>query len=1489
MRFIASVADRGRPLHALLGALLIAALAALSVVPSALADEPSNAPLPLIDKTEEVGPGITLHHLKSLRESGWQDEQVLTVHLNEAGVSTNILTSGPVASGGPLTEAANKAGAVAGVNGGFFDIGNSNAAEGGEVGSGELIKSPDVGISNANHFGVSKAGLAELANLATQATAEFGGASHPVLSVNAADGGHGVPANGMVAYTPAWGTYSRARGFTGVTDLAEVLVVDEKVVSVNATGAAGNQIPAGGFVLVGRESAAEAIRALKPGEEVKLTYGLSAEATQELQFAIGDGGVIIENGTPVSGLDTSIAPRTAAGFKDGGHTLVLATWDGPGGTGNGGIGINVEAAELAEEGVETAVNLDGGGSTTMVARALGAEATTVRNNPSDGSERSDPNGIGVFVEPGDGAIHHMLVIPGPHDGSAEESLRVFPGTHLDLTAQATDNHEVPVKLTEGAVKWTASSGTIDDGLLAAPAKAKGTITVGATSGGVTAEAPVRVLDPVRDIELSTERISISEAKSEDAVSVTVTGKDDQGWKAPLEFSDLKLTYNHEVVELSPEGGKLKITPLKVGGTTVLIEANGVKDELPISVGVETLVPYTFAGRAASWANNSTATTTRSDTPEGLKIEYAAMRNIGVSLAAGNGRIAMPGQPLRIKLKVKSSVAQALTYISFVEGNGHSNYSYGTPMIASPEWQTVTWTLPATTSFPISIGSFQAINTSVAAQAAGTMVLGQFEADVPPSVQLPEEGPPQADPLISDTGSLPEGGSDFKFATISDIQFTAENPALAEVARTAIRRIRQTDPDLIVLNGDVTDRGLPQDLSLAREVLEESGCEIVAPNEPKEENYTPAPGAEKVPCYYVPGNHESYGVNLVQEPNLAHFEEQFGTPYRYFDHKGTRFILLASSLGTLRGTDWKQLPMFREALETAKSDPNVKNVMVFAHHPVDDPSPTKASQLGDREEVALIEKMLTSFREASGKPAAMVGSHAQVAYVHRIEGIPYVVLPSSGKDPYGTPDHGGFTGWDDWSIDPEDGADQQWLTGNIHAFAQSIDLNAPESVEVSTVGVVSGSIVQPEGVASGTRVVPLRYPMSVDWGGSSNLAIGSGAAAIETAREEGKTAILDPSDGYLTGLKVGSVEVSVTNDSMRPYTGPESLAPITETKTVQIVPFAGAGPVLTAGAPVFPVTPVGFVSEAEEVTVTNTGDQPLEISGVSIHAEEAASRGEFLLAEDECSGGTVEPGATCTVVVRYAPSRAEVTSNAALVFKTNTTAGVEEVPLSATSIKQPVVTGPEGPEGKEGKTGPEGPKGETGEKGAPGEKGVPGEKGTPGEKGAPGDKGEPGDPGAEGEKGDPGSPGATGAAGANGKEGATGKEGPVGKEGKEGKTGPAGAKGDTGATGAAGPKGATGATGPKGAPGRDATVRCEVGGKGAKRVKVTCKVVYGGKASQAGTLKLAGHSATLLRGGKVYATGTVGHLLSRREVAPGSYTMQVRTGTHAATRFKVRLG
>jgi exopolysaccharide biosynthesis protein len=1150
----------------------LAAAATVAVLPAtAHADADRPAPvtggLPLVDTTERIGPGIDLQHVQALDQSGWYNARFLKVNLSNSAVSTDLLTAGPVASGGPLSEAADKAGAVAGVNGDFYDLGNSTAAHGAEIQNGKLLKTSNLGGPEAAqaqpHVGVSKDGIAQLVNAMVDASANLAGTDHKLLSVNAADPEpHPVPADGMVAFTSAWGTYSRDRPFIGVDgDLAEVLVQNNKVVSVTPNGPAGSgTIPDDGFYLVGRDASATAIRALKPGDPVTLSWTLADPVARTMRFALGHGGtgegVIVSGGKPRDGLDNAaISPRTSFGFKDGGHTLVLGEWNGPGGTGKGGVTVAKIAHDMVAMGVQTAVVLDSGGSSEMVARELGQDHVTIRNTPSDGQERHNTNGVGIFVSKGDGRLHQLLVKPAPGATSADGGVKVFPGLHRTFVAQGVDDHQTPVTVDPRSVRWSAHGASVRSQTVTAPARAHGPITVRAQVGHVKAEEKVTVLHPIDGVELSTQRLSIADATPANAATVSVTGRDDQGYTAPIDPRDLTLDYDHSVVSVQPVDGVLKITPLTSAGTILKVSAGGTSVQLPITVGVQTKTVYDFDDDVlARWKNNSTAATTFSTDPDGLRIDFNAMRNVGIGAVSAAQRVAVPGQPLRLRVRMKSSISvpNGLTYLLYYDATGKSTGIYGTGLNASDDWQNATFTLPANTAFPITINTFQGINTSIAQQKPGTFVLDRIEADIPTSIDLPARPDLRPDPLISDDGSLPSGRDTWKFATLSDVQFTADSPALSQVATTAIRRIRQTRPDLLVLNGDITDRGLPQDLALARKVLTDAGCDLIPVGQEPGENSTPDPKTGTIPCYYVPGNHESYGLNNTQS-DLTNFTNEFGRPYRTFDHKGTRFILLASSLGTLRGSAWDQLPMMRQALADAKNDRSVRNVMVFAHHPVDDPGDAKDSQLGDRDEVALIEKMLTGFRDSTGKGAAMVGSHAQIANVHRVEGVPYVVLPSSGKDPYGTPDRGGFTGWVDWSVDSKANADRQWLEADVRAFAQGITLNTPESVQAGKTAQLSGSIVQPQGVSTGTRVVPLRYPMSVHWSGSANLAIGSGKEAIDQARRSHKiVAILDPRTRTLTALRTGAVTVTVTNDSMRAYTDDGSLAPITTSKTVQIV-------------------------------------------------------------------------------------------------------------------------------------------------------------------------------------------------------------------------------------------------------------------------------------------------------------------------------------------------
>ena len=80
---------------------------------------------------------------------------------------------------------------------------------------------------------------------------------------------------------------------------------------------------------------------------------------------------------------------------------------------------------------------------------------TIRNSPSDGSERFDPNGVGVFVDAGQRRGRRAR-------RSRPRTPRVFPGLHRTLKVKAIDDHDTPVATP--AVTWTGAS----DGRVARP-------------------------------------------------------------------------------------------------------------------------------------------------------------------------------------------------------------------------------------------------------------------------------------------------------------------------------------------------------------------------------------------------------------------------------------------------------------------------------------------------------------------------------------------------------------------------------------------------------------------------------------------------------------------------------------------------------------------------------------------------------------------------------------------------------------------------------------------------------------------------------------------------------------------------------------------------------------------------------------------------------------------------------------------------------------
>jgi len=91
------------------------------------------------------------------------------------------------------------------------------------------------------------------------------------------------------------------------------------------------------------------------------------------------------------------ATRTAVGIDEDGNKVFFLTVDGRQSFSRGYT--MVELANMMQAlGAENALNLDGGGSTTMVGHT-DAGQLSVLNSPSDGTQRRVPNGLAVFSNP----------------------------------------------------------------------------------------------------------------------------------------------------------------------------------------------------------------------------------------------------------------------------------------------------------------------------------------------------------------------------------------------------------------------------------------------------------------------------------------------------------------------------------------------------------------------------------------------------------------------------------------------------------------------------------------------------------------------------------------------------------------------------------------------------------------------------------------------------------------------------------------------------------------------------------------------------------------------------------------------------------------------------------------------------------------------------------------------------------------------------------
>lgn len=330
----------------------------------------------------QVAPGVTARSWERTDYRGRVRYHLVRVDPSTPGVRLDYARRGTVRTTAPLTQILAVDEAVAGVNGDFFDISRTGAP----LGTGLDL---DRGLVHARvqywneSFYLRGNGTPAIGTLPMRTTI----AQHPDVLVTNYNAPWVMP-GGLGVYTRAFGAqpgYDATQGQRA--DLRVVQVRDGRVVSRSTSMPTSGRVR--GTMLVGRGPGAAALAPLTVGSRVTVDPGVEGQAS----MAITGDAVLLARGRVQVTDDGEMHPRTAVGIdQDTGEVLLLAV-DGRQDSSRGQTMVELARA-MKRLGAEKALNLDGGGSTTMVARR--ADGTTgVVNSPSDGAQRPVANALEV--------------------------------------------------------------------------------------------------------------------------------------------------------------------------------------------------------------------------------------------------------------------------------------------------------------------------------------------------------------------------------------------------------------------------------------------------------------------------------------------------------------------------------------------------------------------------------------------------------------------------------------------------------------------------------------------------------------------------------------------------------------------------------------------------------------------------------------------------------------------------------------------------------------------------------------------------------------------------------------------------------------------------------------------------------------------------------------------------------------------------------------
>lgn len=499
----------------------------------------------------------------------------LAVNLNDAYTNVTLGLPDPFASRIRTTALATKNSAegnrvVGAVNAAFFNMGegyplfliaqNNRIINGGTVstGSDEYVNVPTA-------FGMKENGEAIIDYFDFDINLTANGETYEVNGLN-----RERQNKETVIFTPEFyksGTNSNQYGYEIIVDTGKSTrnihfgdTISGKVVQILPYGQSVSKIPENGFVISvqGASPLNTTLQKLTPGSDVSVSFSIDSK-WQDAQFILATGPMLVRDGKPYIMMSTSswrakeVTARTVVGISKDRKTVHFVTVDGKQ-TRSPGMNMSQLADYLVSLGVDTAINLDGGGSTTMGIRKYGSNNVVLANIPSAGSERA-VNAILQAVSTAPTSEAATIKYTRNNVGT------MLVGTTSTISVQyVLDQYYNPLPITNGTMSFSSQNGTLQvSGYSFTTTKAGDDRIYMAHNGKVVQSFPVKVVDGPSTLTISgTKSLGMKQS-----AAYSITALDDAG---------KSIIYNADQVKWSVEGGIGTIT--STGQFTATKEGQG---------------------------------------------------------------------------------------------------------------------------------------------------------------------------------------------------------------------------------------------------------------------------------------------------------------------------------------------------------------------------------------------------------------------------------------------------------------------------------------------------------------------------------------------------------------------------------------------------------------------------------------------------------------------------------------------------------------------------------------------------------------------------------------------------------------------------------------------------------------------------------------------------------------------------------------------------